>query len=452
MYGKAKGAPTKLVNLLNQCGLSMSYRWTSEATHMYSEAELTSFSQRIESGRRVFYLYDNLRISFKKETQRVNNQTHGDNGTSITAVEINDDRVASILEGYGEAYQKRQLELRSSITPPELTFFDFIDTGSLEVLNRRGIHLILKILLDSEPFKNYQHRDSPFLLPPPAVNQLPTGKIYRTRYTQLATLPIEEASYEGNLLVIDECLKFLCDRKKPTVDQKKHIASIGLGFVGDQLTCTRIQTLKMMRRNDDNSFDRLQEIIDSFGLFHALKLLADKILSTHRGTRSDYGFSRTISYLDIKGLPETEKHPYFHTVDVLIHTEVKTRILDLWLWFTGKSNLEEIFDLANTGGPKKLLDCATKIYQRRATTTALKLLEDSGRGKDEVLEDVILQNRDMFLYVILRDITRQGDVGAIEALLPTLALAFKGANCNNYAKLITEYMHWRKYEAPPGVA
>jgi hypothetical protein len=33
-------------------------------------------------------IHDNVRLDFHKETQRVNNQSHGDNGTSVSAVQL----------------------------------------------------------------------------------------------------------------------------------------------------------------------------------------------------------------------------------------------------------------------------------------------------------------------------------------------------------------------------
>jgi len=266
----------------------------------------------------------------------------------------------------------------------------------------------------------------------------------------LTTLPIEETSYSGNLLVLDEISKLLC-KGKTSIDAKKGLAACGIPIVGDQLTHSRLAHLKELRSNDINSYERLQWLLPSFGWFHLEMTLANAILTTHRGSPESHGFTRSIHQLGTKGLPENNKKPYFHTVETLLDVELKARVQALWLWVTGKKSIRDVYNLLDTPqGPEKMLGCAQRILDERTSTAAIKRLEDDNKGNDEVLRDSSLCTRDLLLYSQVRKVTRNGDVGHLEALLPRLALSFKGANCSNYSSMLLEYMLWSK-EAPPGV-
>ena len=84
----------------------MTYRWTTDALHMFSKRELAGFKHFLDDRFRHYFLtYDNIRLLFNKETQRVNNQTHGDNGTSITLIEIHAAEAVAILSDYAQLYQ-----------------------------------------------------------------------------------------------------------------------------------------------------------------------------------------------------------------------------------------------------------------------------------------------------------------------------------------------------------
>jgi hypothetical protein len=267
----------------------------------------------------------------------------------------------------------------------------------------------------------------------------------------LATWPIEELTYEGNHLVIQEVLRLLNDGTLSEEDQQK-IAELGIPWQGDQVTYSRELKLQLMLSREHNSFDRLGFIIPTFGWFYAKMVVANNILNNRRGSPSSYGFARDISLLEIKGLASDKQKPYFHTVDTLLLTELESRIRCLWLWASGAETLEELKNRFNTlSGPAEICSMATRIVKERTSNTALELLDISGRNSDPVLQQVILLNRDLLIYGQLSDAIRFGDVGHFVYLVPYLAIFFKGSGSKSYAKMMLDHMQWAKYEAPDGV-
>jgi hypothetical protein len=84
IFCKSKSAPTKVVDLMHKFGVTCTFRWVTSEIQKISIKEINSFRLFLRKDGCVVLLYDNVRIVFQKETQRVNNQTHGDNGTSLT--------------------------------------------------------------------------------------------------------------------------------------------------------------------------------------------------------------------------------------------------------------------------------------------------------------------------------------------------------------------------------
>jgi len=110
MFFKSKATPALVVDLLHQLGISMSFWYIFDAVHAHSNAECESVIRFIKDSGRPMVIYDNIRIMFK-ETQWVNNQTHGDNGMSMTVVRL-PESVSKPLHNYCSLYQTKLNQLR----------------------------------------------------------------------------------------------------------------------------------------------------------------------------------------------------------------------------------------------------------------------------------------------------------------------------------------------------
>jgi hypothetical protein len=451
MYFKAKSTPSKVMDLLHQAGLSMSFRWCTEAIKANAKKELEDVVKFIKSGGRPLILYDNVRITFRKETQRVNNQTHGDNGTSATLIKL-PEIAAESLRNYQEQFIAKQAALRALPKHPQVTSADLVDLKAASYIQEHTIYQVIELLLATPAFSDYKHKDHPSLARPPPIHQLPTGREARTRYAMLGTWPIEESSHDGNLLVLKEILKTMNGGPLDDIAEKK-TAEGGIPFVGDQLTYKCLQFLQNLRSLDGNTYDRLNWVIPSFGWFHAECCMATAILENHRGTRTDFGFARDIAQLGLKGLAGDNAKPYFHTIDVLLLTELEARIKALWLWLFGVETLDQIktkLDYDSPTSAEELRAKAEELVRKRASTSALQSL-DKQKEDDSTLRLSILIVRDLLLFAQLRNTIQQGDVGHLEYLVPMLAVFFKGSGNPQYAKLMVDYLQFSKYEAPEGI-
>lgn len=454
MYLKSKATPSVVVDLLNDLGICMSFRWISAAVRDHSKAEREDLVKYIEDGGRPMLIYDNIRIQFRKETQRVNNQTHGDNGVSATVVRLPEE-TNKHLQQYQRLYKAKLEELRGEGKDkyPRLSFADLIDSEAVAYNHECTVYQVIKELLDQPKFESYQYKDHPNLQPPSTVYQLPTGRDSRTRYSMLGTWPIEQATHEGNILALIESLKAMYGGSL-TEDIERIIGEGGIPTVGDQLTFSRDDHMKELLSLDANSFDRFSYLNLAFGWFHTEMTLGRSIFENHRGTHSNYGLARDIAQLGIKGLASDNSDPYFHTIDTLLSTELTSRVLALWLTETGSTSLQDIKASINFDSPTsvtKIRDLAERIVATKASTAAITILDGFGSKKDDkVLRRSILLTRDLLLYAQLRSTVRQGDVGHLEYLVPTLAVYFKGTGNSNYARLMLDYVQWSKYEAPQG--
>ncbi|KDQ05582.1 hypothetical protein BOTBODRAFT_193321 [Botryobasidium botryosum FD-172 SS1] len=453
LYLKGKAAPSKAIDIVHRCGLCMSYSWTCKAIRSLSKEAMESLKKWLEENL-PFILHDNVRLVFRVTTQRVNNQTHGDNGTAATVIAL-PRSATEILASYGELMRPKWDEIaeafRSGDYPERmLSLKDLLQRNNQDQYRAFSIHNVITVLLDSPQFSQYRHRDHRLLAPPPPVHAMPTGPEHRTKYWMLGTVPIEEASYDGNEQVINEMLRQIGFNDDKTKARLAIECAIPWG--GDQLTESRLRMIKHFRSDDYNGFDRRDFIIPVFGWFHVTMCLANAIFKGHRGPPKGYGFDRDIALLGIKGLAASEKKPQFHTIDNLLHTEHTARFREAWLWATSEDTLESLFTTLNDDpDPSRLCHFAEKIVDKRASAAAAVGLQ-SLRQHDYVLEASVLLLRDLDLYIHLRRTIRGGDVGRLEALIPTLIFHFNGSSNGLYCKMLVEHMQWHLYEAPPKVS
>ncbi|KDQ16269.1 hypothetical protein BOTBODRAFT_622811 [Botryobasidium botryosum FD-172 SS1] len=455
LYMKTKSVPSKCMELVHHFGLSMSYSWVSQSVGTLRDAAVADLHAWLEDGS-VFILHDNIRLAFRVKTQRVNNQAHGDNGTAATAVAL-PESARKILSQYGELMRPLWPQIRAAFadtSPQPIRMLSVSDlTEQLEAARLRefSVHNVIRVLLSSPEFTNYKHRDHPSLQSPTPIDALPTGPNHRTKQWMLGTVPIEEATYSGNLQVVDNILGQLGFKDQATMEK------LGLGektipWGGDQLTDSRLKILKWLRAGDVNGFERKDWMVNFFGWFHTVMILANAIYDNHRGTPKDFGFARDIGLLGIKGLASTKEKPMFHTIDDLLHLEHTARVQTGWLWASEKDSLSALFQALDADiTPAWLVSLAEKIVDERASSAALVTLQELPT-RDYALEGSVILLRDLDLYVQVRQAIRMGDVGQLHSVIPQLIFYFKGGSNGNYCKMLIEYMQWYRYESPPEIS
>ncbi|KDQ20158.1 hypothetical protein BOTBODRAFT_170165 [Botryobasidium botryosum FD-172 SS1] len=472
LYMKTKSVPSKCMELVHHCGLAMSYSWVTQNITTLRKAAMADLELWLKDNN-VFVLHDNIRIVFRVKTQRINNQTHGDNGTAATAVAL-PQSARTILAQYGELmrpyWAKRQAAFADSSPQPirMLSIKELTEQLRGAHLREFAIHNVITVLLDSPEFTGYQHCHHHSLQPPAPIRALPTGPNHRTKQWMLGTMPIEEASYSGNEQVVDAVLGQL-GLNKGAAKEKLGLGETAIPWGGDQLTDSRLKILKWLHGDDINGFERKDWLLNVFGWFHTLMILAKSVYENHRGSPKDFGLARDINLLGIKGLAATKEKPMFHTVDDFLHLEHTARVQMGWLWAADVSSMDAL--LQST--PSQLHALAAKIVDERASSAALFNLQEMAE-RDFALEGSVILLRDLDLYVQVDSSSSTAPIIRVISADPIandlvfhftiqlqsspfihhiflLIFYFKGGSNGNYCKMLVEYMQWQLYEAPPEI-
>ncbi|PCH39257.1 hypothetical protein WOLCODRAFT_158812 [Wolfiporia cocos MD-104 SS10] len=178
-----------------------------------------------------FGSHDNLNIMHQVFEQRLSNQSHFDSGTAGTIFVVKD---PSTVRLNGRELQAQiALGSKSPITLEEIYALDSVAGPRI---HQRAVYKVLSILINSPgfDFESYTLCGDPLFEPLPPVQQLPTGPNSATTQYMLNTVHIEEASYEGNLQLLEEWFRQL---RITSQDERMQFAIDNvLIWIGDQLT------------------------------------------------------------------------------------------------------------------------------------------------------------------------------------------------------------------------
>ncbi|KAG8753923.1 hypothetical protein FRC12_011370 [Ceratobasidium sp. 428] len=452
-YFKAKKTPKGVVDMLSDLNLCMSYRSTLDTCNTLSVSIRQAAIEAVHS-RPFIGVHDNFRAQKKVASQRSNRQTVTDNGTAITVIVLPDSaRPAWESPEEVRALRSHIEQQRALGAPLRVKVEDLLDpVRQTRVLAHKLGH-IFAILRAIPCLKGLAILSDPCLQYPPSWHQLKSGPEYITEMYMLGTRPIDESSYSGNLLVIQEAMRQLgFDFGDPLV--KLALERI-IPWIGDELTIARLRMLIWLRREDKNAYDRLDPLLLVFGWFHAQMCLAFSTFENHRGSVAGFGLARTVHTLQRTGFTMNMRkvRADYHTVkECLMHT-CEASIRDCWLEATQTTTLDELKTWMNdpTRTVEEVLDLGKRIQRTRVSRQAPPLyqahLRRSGEQPDEVFMATLLRNRDLELYWDLGHAVKHGDVGHMEDLIPDLLSYFTGSGNANYARQMYEILQTLYYES-----
>ncbi|KAI0756500.1 hypothetical protein C8Q80DRAFT_1278719 [Daedaleopsis nitida] len=444
VFLKAKGVSAKALDLLHVLGVSMSHSWSVRAYARISAHAMETVRLLILV--LLWWLaYDNVNFAFRVFSQRINNQSHFDSGTTGSIF---------VKPFAPQAPPLRSDTLREQRIAGRLNPITLDEIVSLEVdaaprIHSHIVNAVLRMLLDCPEFNIglYSGKDNTILSPPPPVHQLPSGPLHITKQYVLGTVHIDESSYEGTDDLIKEWFRQL---HLNGIDEQVHT---GLDrvvvWIGDQLTVERLRGLWNFRCEDRNPYDRLDWLVVVFGWFHLLMAFANSLHRQYFGSTSGKGLRQAFALLNRKGLQSVQiKGPFHHHLHEGILHVAEAHILDCWKRVGKVSRLEDLRDRA----PEELMALAENLVETYASNDAVEDLEakmdDQG---DEVLQHAIMWNRDVLYYIILHRAIRTGDVGMMEDLLPHLFLRFAGGRNHKYAVECLELLQGLHREWPDDV-
>ncbi|KAI0085960.1 hypothetical protein BDY19DRAFT_870850, partial [Irpex rosettiformis] len=234
IYLKACGLGGKAGDTTHLFGLTMSQSWVHKGIATLSESNRQRMLKDVAE-HTIYGGHDNLNLSFKVFESRKSKQTRFDSGTAGTVYIVKN---ATIPPPSRLAYQKqRAIGSLNPITARDVYLHEITAAPRLRPFH---IHLIKRFLLDIPHFVVFEahHPDDPIFCPPPPIEGLPTGPEHATCQYMLDTVPMEEASQDGNCQVLEEWLRQLKldgDRARSERNEDRLLI-----WIGDQLTTIRI--------------------------------------------------------------------------------------------------------------------------------------------------------------------------------------------------------------------
>ncbi|KAJ7272232.1 hypothetical protein C8J57DRAFT_1435196 [Mycena rebaudengoi] len=429
IYFKFRGLSAKGFDTLHALGLTMSNRWTGIAV-----GKISKKSMEIVLALMKIYpwllSYDNATVSFRVFSQRLDNKGDFGNGTACT-VYIKRSAVPLSSTANRDLQIKRAEGQKTPITLLEI--WDLATAAAPRLAVHTSFH-VLKVLLDAPDFDfpSYNSRDSTLLSKPPRTRGLPFGPDHVMLQYLLGTVGIPEVSYEDNERLVDEWLRQL-KLDSPEVQKKLGTETVQ-AWVGDQLTVDRLRNIFHFRAEDDNSFDRLDWMLNPPGWLHIMMCFANSLHKQHLGTSKGRGLSAAFDVLQRKGLGVSHiQGPFYHHIDEALHHILEAHIREEWLETTGVKELSEL----RTKTPAELVALAAKVRKEHGSSYALNLMDarDGPSGKlDEVKYQSVMFTRDV-----------------LQICSPDLLFRFAGGKNSNYTGEILELLQGLNKEWPPEI-
>lgn len=219
-------------------------------------------------------------------------------------------------------------------------------------------------------------------------------------------------------------------------------------WIGDQLTVSRIRTLKNVHSHELTWWERMEEIIEHFGWLHAVMASEHSVHHQFWLTSEGLGLKHAFDLLQRKGLnaPSTQGNFHQKIQEALAHV-AEAHFRDLWHVVAKVDDLRKLREKT----PQELDRLANEIYDGYASTTAIlkyqKIEAEQPDRRDDVLLNSIRFCRDILDYLDLDDAIRAGDVGRMIDLLPRILYRYHGGNNSKYVIEILElfqglYREW----------
>jgi hypothetical protein len=283
---------------------------------------------------------------------------------------------------------------------------------------------VLRHLKGSEDivdYQDFQHLER---------RKLPAG--YATKQYPLRATPIEEASVQGNIAVVENIYISQLQMKETDFDDR------AIPCINDQLTNARLRTAQLSRTSDDNAFTRLEFLQLGFGLFHAHMNLIWAVLSIHRGSFETVGsLAYFFNILDLRRLGSAR--PAYYPLLAAFNWILDGLLLDCWAKECGCDSLNDFQPMEQE--PGNLRDTAQRILCQYLPQTHR---EQDDKQNDPVRQRIALLLRNLLYVRELGVAISDGDWGRVEDILCPLAKLFRGAGSKNYCFEILHFIHGLK--------
>ncbi|KAG0347979.1 hypothetical protein BGZ54_004746, partial [Gamsiella multidivaricata] len=273
------GCPKRVVTVLSQAGLSVSYQTICNALRALTKAALAKVQSMVLE-QPWFLVYDNINIPNRKYDQRGNNIDTFENGTTATVV---------IGEDLGHPQAPAQ------VPRDPVTLMDLLPDNE----NRAHFRTVSQYNLVHVLQRHFDIYNRHCSIRIPALSPLP---VKRTETFPMPSMKIDQSTVEGNLEIIETVMKSALKLSDEWFD-----GDVRVVVAGDQLTVCRVGSLKSLRGTD----------------------ITSTILRTHYGSVSTPGsLAFNIAMLERKRV--NLDTPDFHAADEILRNTFDAMVQRLW--------------------------------------------------------------------------------------------------------------------------
>jgi hypothetical protein len=433
----ATGTARQTIDALFRCRLSISYQSLRDlipnlGAHCMEAAQ--SISQ-------CFHIlqYDNLDLQTSVHVEQRDHSTPAKHtgGCWGTVDEVQN---ASEEDGRLQPINERL------ISAPPLTFqHDIRPTHSrLLSLESQLVISVVKVLLKySASFTRYStHSDLQYR----PIRPLSPDAITDPHPTRVTTF--DESTIKGNNQFLDDLYL------KQLGHQSDDFKNKAIPTIVDQLTLSRLRSIKSQRRRDVDEYERRQPFQLGYGVFHAEMNFDWLLLHIHRGKASEVGsLAYWFSILNKKRL--SRDRPDYHTLSQALNQVLDGILLQAWRAECGHTSLEAF--AASKPSPQRLLNIAQSILQKYTDPIDLSESDEPSPADATPLIDItVLNTKRLMTHFLVRRMlqcaVRDGDFGRVEDLQPHLAMMFCGGGGKNYCNELLHFIHHSKYVWPEAFA
>ncbi|KZT68528.1 hypothetical protein DAEQUDRAFT_711871 [Daedalea quercina L-15889] len=218
---------------------------------------------------------------------------------------------------------------------------------------------------------------------------------------------------------------------------------------GDLSTCERVQSLQASRGVEKTPWLRFAFVIFVIGLFHLKMACADAIwkifIQPKQGRADDTGLFKLVAEIRPKETGKFGSKPGFRRMhEVIRHVGIVSR-LDCWREMVCK--LERPFpNLESWAAAKPSWDEVEGIARKLVRTYLPGMAYSTLRFRppeirDEVQENVLLQDQYFMYYEELSYAMDTGDIGRVETCFMPWVFIFKGCGKHKYATQMIRFLH-----------
>ncbi|KAJ7843860.1 hypothetical protein B0H13DRAFT_1909201 [Mycena leptocephala] len=273
-----------------------------------------------------------------------------------------------------------------------------------------------------------------------SIRPLPVG--YKTPQFATRASTKEEATTRGNLQCHDEL--YITQLKRTPESLNKY----AIPSINDQLTNSRIRSAQFLRLKDVNAWERREILQLGFGLFHLCLNLVWAILHTHRGSTNEMG-SLTYFFALMEKARLGNDQPDYHSLLAALTQVLHGLLLNAWSKECGSPESGSAEEPAASDDSSE----SESGSEAESTSHLNPPPAPADNPKDDVAyHNIRLLTRDLLVVTALVRAISDGDIGRVEAMLPHLAMMFRGSGCNKYCTEILHFLHNLKHVWTPEFA